>query len=402
MLNSKVIVEEAKDLLPKMIEIRRNLHMYPELSGYEYKTAEYIAEALESLGIKTKRGVGGTGVLGFLRGKQPGETVAFRADMDGLPIQDRKDVLYRSRVPGVMHACGHDGHVAILLGTAMILSRFQDELDGNVRFIFQPAEEGPGGAVSMIRDGALSDPPVDAIFGLHIWSDLPVGKVGFRSGTIFAATDDLTIKVTGKGGHGAAPHRAIDAIVVSSTIVLALQSLVSRERNPIEPVVFTIGAISGGCRPNVIADEVTMSATLRTLSPRVRADFLNRIERTARGIARGMGATCDVVVNTGYPVTVNSPDMTDFAEEAARKIIGDENIVHEDFPSMGSEDFGFYLQNTRGCFMLLGAATPGRTPYPAHHPKFDFDERAMAVGAALFSQIAFSFCQAERWTPPEG
>ncbi|HHY47825.1 MAG TPA: amidohydrolase [Firmicutes bacterium] len=396
-----VIIEKAQGLLPKMIEIRRYLHMHPELGGQEYETSRHIAETLEDLDIETKRQVGGTGVVGLLRGKRPGETVALRADMDALPIQDKKDVIYRSRHPGVMHACGHDGHVAMLLGAATLLSRCRDELDGNVKFIFQPAEEGPGGAALMVREGVMDNPRVSAIFGMHIWPDLPLGKVGLKSGPAFAATDEIFIKVIGQGGHGAAPHRAIDAIVVASNIVLALQALVSRETDPMDPVVLTVGTISGGYKPNVIADEVTMGATLRTLSSRVRADILRRIERTAHGIAKGLGATCEVTVKNGYPVAVNSPDMTDFAEEAASKVVGEENIVHEEHPSMGSEDFGYYLQRARGCFLMLGAGTPGKPVVPAHSPKFDFDERAMAIGCAIFAQLAFSFCVSERWISPD-
>ncbi|HHV61768.1 MAG TPA: amidohydrolase [Firmicutes bacterium] len=394
-----VLLENARRIEPRLIEIRRAIHMNPELGGMEFKTSRLVAQVLRELGIEVVENIAGTGVLGLLKGAagvagSRMRTVAIRADMDALPIQDKKDVPYRSRVPGVMHACGHDGHVAMVLGAAMILAgvRGENKLPGNVKFIFQPAEEGPGGAKPMIEAGVLENPGVDMILGAHIWPEIPVGRVAIKSGAALASTDEIRIVIKGEGGHGAAPHRAVDAIVVAAQVINALQTIVSREVSPTSPVVLTIGTIQGGYRHNVIADEVTMTGTLRTLNPVVRMELPGKIDRLLRGIAGGMGASVEFTHIPGYPPTVNDSRIAELASRSAAKVIGGANVIREIEPSLGGEDFSYFLERVPGAFIMVGAGNPeAGITFPSHHPRFDFDERALATGAAILSQAAFDY-----------
>ncbi len=405
--------EEALRLEGQLRAWRRDFHMHPELGLQEHRTSALAAAHLQSLGMEVQTGVGGTGVVGLLRGgsstggsaraggpagvggsawARGGEhTVALRADMDALPIQEATGAPYASQVPGVMHACGHDGHVAMLLGAATILAGVREALPGNVKFIFQPAEESPGGARPMIEAGVLANPPVEAIFGAHLWAELPAGTVGIRYGTMMAAVDQFRILIKGEGGHGAAPHQAVDAICVAAQAVLSLQTIASRQIDPLEPVVLTIGTMNGGYRHNVIADRVELTGTVRTLSEKVRDEIPVRIERTLRGITEASGAGYELAYERGYPETINAPEPTRLVADVAAEMFGGGRVVETKAPEMGSEDFSFFLKEAPGTFFMVGIASPEKgIIHPHHHPAFDIDENALAIGAAVEVAVALS------------
>ncbi len=387
-----MVAERARALGQFCVETRRDFHMHPELGMQEERTARIVAAHLESLGIDVKTGVGGTGVVGVLQGARPGKTVAIRADMDALPIQDQKTVEYASRRAGVMHACGHDGHTAILMGVASLLSEMRDALCGNVKFLFQPAEEGPGGAKPMIEAGALLEPKVDACLGLHIYLDLPVGKVGVKYGTISAAADGFEIKIRGQGGHGAGPHETVDAIMVSGNLLVALQTIVSREISPTEPAVITVGTIHGGYRGNVIADEVTMTGTVRTLDALTRDAMPERIERVIKGVTDAMRASYDMRYSFGYPSVHNDRQMTALVERTAEEVVGRDSVEHITQATMGAEDFAYFAEVVPSCFFRLGARNESRgIVFPGHNPRYDFDEDAMPIGVEVLSLAAINY-----------
>lgn len=394
----RMLLTVARDILAEMIALRRDLHANPELGGKEQRTAGIVASRLRALGASVRDGIAGTGVVGVISGARPGPCVALRADMDALPIGDRKDVEYRSRVPGVMHACGHDGHVAMLLGVAEILKALSGEFSGSVKLIFQPAEEGPGGAEPMIRGGVLSDPDVSAVVSTHIWPDLPTGVVAVRSGPVMAAVDGIDITIRGEGGHGAAPHRSVDAIVVAAQAIMALQTIASRQVNPVDSMVLTIGTISGGYRHNVIADEVRMSGTLRTLNPALRKAVPGIIDRTLAGVTQSAGGTYEFTRTPGYPALINDETVASIIAESAKRLLGKRHVIEEIEPSMGGEDFAYFLQEVPGAMFMLGAGNPAKgAKYPAHHPRFDFDEDAMANGVALMVDVVLELLQRGTW-----
>jgi len=382
----------AKALLPEMIGYRRQFHQHPELGMEEFETAAKVAEVLRSLGLEPRERVGGTGVVVTIPGRGPGKTIAIRADMDALPVAEENDKPYASKVPGKMHACGHDGHTAGLLGVAHLLSEMRDKFDGQVKLLFQPAEEGPGGAEPMIRDGAMKDPDVDAVIGLHLNTEIPTGQIGLVRGIVSAAPDGFMITIKGVGGHGAHPHRSVDAIAVAAQVVTALQTIPSREVDPVNPIVITVGTINGGFRGNVIAPSVTMTGTVRTLDPDLRATVEERMRRLVGGICQAMRAEYEMGYSYGYPSVVNDNDITNLVETAAAGILGDENVLRIPTPSMGGEDFAHFAQEAPGCFVRLGARNEAKgTVFPGHHPRYDFDEDAMAVGAAVMVQAALDF-----------
>ncbi|MEW5865694.1 MAG: amidohydrolase [Bacillota bacterium] len=390
----RMLLTTARDVLADMVALRRDLHANPELGGKEQRTAGIVASRLRALGASVRDGIAGTGVVGVISGARPGPCIAVRADMDALPIEDRKDVEYRSRVPGVMHACGHDGHVAMLLGVAKILKALSGEFSGSVKLIFQPAEEGPGGAEPMIKGGVLSDPDVSAVVSTHIWPDLPTGVVAVRSGPVMAAVDGIDITIRGEGGHGAAPHRSVDAIVVAAQAIMALQTIASRQVNPVDPMVLTIGTISGGYRHNVIADEVRMSGTLRTLNPALRKTVPGIIDRTLAGVTQSAGGTYEFTRTPGYPALINDETVASVIAESAKRLLGKRHVIEEIEPSMGGEDFAYFLQEVPGAMFMLGAGNPSKgAKYPAHHPRFDFDEDAMANGVALMVDVVLELLQ---------
>jgi len=383
----------AKRIEPEMIRTRRALHQHPELAYHEVETSEYVADRLESLGIKVRRGVGGTGVLGILKGAKPGRVVALRADMDGLPVQETSDVEFRSKVDGVMHACGHDTHVAMLLGAARLLAEHRKELRGTVKFLFQPAEEhgGRGGAMPMIEDGVMEDPKVDFVFGLHIETTRRSGEFGVRGGAIAAAPDTFKVKILGRGGHGSAPHETVDPIYVAAHVILALQGVSSRMIDPVRPFVITVGAVHSGTKENIIPDVATLDGTIRTLDEETRRLAKKKVEEVAKGVCRTFGASAEVEFERyAYPVTVNDPDTTEKVAAVLETIPG--TRVRRIEAILGGEDFSRFLQKAPGTFYFLGSRNPAKgCVYPNHSSRFKVDEDVLKFGAASLAQLAFTF-----------
>jgi amidohydrolase len=388
--NTLQVLEQVRTFKPKLVEMRRHFHQYPELAFQEVNSAGYIAEYLSELGMEIRSGMAKTGVVGLLNGNSPGKTIALRADMDALPISEETGASYASQNEGVMHACGHDGHMACLLGAATILSKLNREFSGRVRFIFQPAEEGPGGARPMIEEGALEG--VDAIIGCHLWFDLPVGTIGFKYGSAMACLDSIDVTIVGKGGHGANPHQTVDAIAVSSQVISALQTIASREVSPVEPVVVTIGTISGGHAYNIIADRVTMKGTVRAINPDLRSTLPERIERIIGGIAKAMRADYEFKYHFGYPPLINHYGMTAMVEDVARKIVGPDKVIRVEKPTMGGEDMAYYLEKVPGTFAWIGIENSTKGICHSHHnAKFDIDEDALVTATQLLVLSAIEY-----------
>ena len=378
------IREEIKNIKDEIYTIRRHFHRYPELSFKEFNTAETISEHLDKLGISHKKGVGKTGVVGEIT-FGPGPTIALRADMDALPIQEENNLDYKSLNDGVMHACGHDGHMAILLGAANALSKNSKLKKGTVRFIFQPAEEGLGGAKYMIEDGCLDK--VDEIYGLHLWNYQLYGEVGIKDGPVMASADLFDIEVSGKGGHGATPQGTIDAIVVASNLVTMLQTIVSRNTNPLESTVLSIGKIKGGHNFNIISDKVHMSGTTRSYTEENRKMIKQRMKEVVEGVSKSFGADIKLNYKDGYPPTVNHSLQVEKVLEAASSIVA--SGAKNPYLSMGGEDFSYYLQNKPGCFFFVGSA-PNENEIlstPHHCSHFNIDERALLVGASVYLNL---------------
>jgi amidohydrolase len=371
------------EIMPGVIADRRHFHQHPELGFQEFETAKVVAERLRSLGVEDVRtGIAVTGVTGLIRGTKPGpgKVVLLRADMDALPIQEENDVDYRSTVDGKMHACGHDAHTAGLLGVARLLMERRDQFSGTVKLLFQPAEEGGGGALVMINEGVLEDPKVDAAFGLHVDQDTPIGKISIRTGPAMAAADRYTITIKGKGGHGAKPETTVDPIVVGAHIVTALQTIVSREVDPTEPAVMTVGALIAGNAANVIPDTAELRGTLRSFNPAVREQLSARVGEIAGGVAAAMRAEVIYQFHPGYPATVNHAEMADLVRETAAEVVGAENVLNPAL-IMGAEDFSYFLERVPGCYFFVGSKNEERgLVWGHHHPKFDLDEQVMANG----------------------
>jgi amidohydrolase len=387
--------EPIRALFPQMVKWRREFHMHPEISFQEVRTSARVAEILKQAGLEVRTGVGGRGVIGILHGNgDSSRTVALRADMDALPIQDEKTCEYRSTVPGVMHACGHDAHTAALLGVAVLLSQHRDEVPGRIVFLFQHAEEVlPGGAERMIEDGALEG--VDAVYGVHFWTSFPVGVVALNDHALMAGADTFHIEVIGKGGHGGLPHETVDAIAIASHLVVNLQTVVSRQIDPLKSGVITIGHIQGGRACNVIAERCVMTGTIRTLDPTLREFISARISEVTEQTCRMYGATYRVDFDWGTPPLVNHTVEAHRMAEVARKIVGNAK-VWEVPPVMAGEDFAYYLQQRPGAFCFVGAGNPERgIRYPHHHPLFDIDEEAMKVSAALLIETAMSYLRGD-------
>ena len=378
------IREEIKNIKDEIYTIRRHFHRYPELSFKEFNTAETISQHLNNLGISHKKGVGKTGIVGEIN-FGPGPTIALRADMDALPIQEENNLDYKSLNDGVMHACGHDGHMAILLGAANALSKNSKLKKGTVRFIFQPAEEGLGGAKYMIEDGCLDK--VDEIYGLHLWNYQLYGEVGIKDGPVMASADLFDIEVSGKGGHGATPQGTIDAIVVASNLVTMLQTIVSRNTNPLESTVLSIGKIKGGHNFNIISDKVHMSGTTRAYTEENRTMIKQRMKEVIEGVSKSFGADIKLNYKDGYPPTVNHSSQVEKVLEAANSVVA--SGAKNPYLSMGGEDFSYYLQNKPGCFFFVGSA-PNENEIlstPHHCSHFNIDERALLVGASVYLNL---------------
>ncbi len=386
------IKDLAQSLAPRLIEICRHIHSHPELSGQEYQTAAYVAGVLSSCGLHVREGVGKTGVIGELANQDNGShLLAIRTDMDALPIHERTELEYSSRQPGVMHACGHDVHTTVGLGTAMILARLGEALPGNVRFLFQPAEEIAQGASWMVADGAMEK--VSAIFSLHVFPSIPAGSVGVRYGALTAAADNLEIIIRGESGHGARPHEAIDAIWIAAQVITTLQQAISRTQNPLRPVVLTVGKIEGGRAPNVIADYVRLVGTVRSLHPETHAYLPEWIEKIVTNVCRTYGAHCQVEYQRGVPSVQNDPELTRLLEAAAKEAWGSDRVQILPEPSLGAEDFSLYLQHAPGMMFRLGVGHPDKTNYPLHHPQFHVDESAIVTGVVTLAYAAYRYWQ---------
>jgi amidohydrolase len=401
------IDKRAQLVLENVVRWRRDFHEHPELGNRETRTAKIVADHLRKLGMEVKTNVAHTGVVGVLRGGKPGKVVALRADMDGLPVTEQVNLPFASKVKatyngqevGVMHACGHDNHVAILMGVAELFAGMKEQLPGTVKFLFQPAEEGApsgeeGGAALMVKEGAFDDPKPDAVFGLHVWASGNVGHIGVRSGATMASSDVLRITVRGKQTHGAVPWGGIDPIVVTSQIVLGLQTIASRQLDVTKtPSIITIGSVHGGVRYNIIPDEVQLEGTIRTFNADVQRDIHRRIKLTAESIAAGAGATANVVITPLYPVTINDPKLTETMLPTLRRVAGSD-MVSEQPLVMPAEDFSYFAQRAPGMFIFLGATRKGVDPATApanHSPLFEVDEGVLPLGVRTLANLAADF-----------
>ncbi len=401
----KDLLQDIEGIESEVIEWRHHFHQNPELSNREFKTAEKIAKHLKSLGIDIRTDVGKTGVVGVLKGDGAGRVIALRADIDGLPVTERNELLYKSEVvttflekeTGVMHACGHDTHTAILMGVAEVLSKHKNLINGTVKFIFQPAEEGPppgeeGGAKLMIKEGVLTNPDVDAIFGLHINSGTPVGTIKYKSGGTMAAVERFVVNVKGKGTHGSAPWTGVDPILISAKIIDGFQTIISRESNLVqEPAVITVGKITSGVRFNIIPETAELIGTVRTLDPDMRTHIIQRMTEMASDIAKAYNGSATIDWQNNTVVTFNDPDLTSQMLPTLEAVAGKENVSTMK-ASTGGEDFSFFQEKVPGFYFFLGGMTPGNTtPYPHHTPDFKIDDAGMLLGVKTLSQMSIDY-----------
>jgi len=374
---------EAEALRDQLIAWRRDFHVHPELGFQEHRSAGVIADRLRELGYQVQAGVAHTGVVGLLEGARPGPVVMLRFDMDALPVTEENETGYVSQNPGVMHACGHDGHMAMGLGVATLIAPRRDQLAGTLKFVFQPGEEGMNGAEVMVQEGVLENPRPDVVLSTHVWNDKPVGSVGVSPGPVMAAAEKWTCTVRGKGGHGAMPHQTVDPVVAVAQIVTALQTVVSRNVSPLETAVVTVGTIHGGDAFNVVPPQVEMTGTIRTYDPEVRDTVLRRVREVVEGVAGACGADAELEITPLTPALANDPQVTEVVRAAAGAVVGPENISAGD-RTMGSEDAAFFLQEVPGCYFFLGSANAARgLNAPHHNPRFDFDEAALPLGVAI-------------------
>lgn len=392
-MDPSAIRTEAEALSNELIGWRRDFHQHPELGFQEHRTAGIVADALVALGMEVRPGLAGTGVVAILEGGRPGPTVLLRFDMDALPIQEETGAIYASLQPGVMHACGHDGHVAVGLGTARLLHHHKADLPGRMLFVFQPAEEGLGGAARMIAAGALSGPRPERALGMHLWNTRPVGWISAPAGPIMAAADVLEITVKGRGGHAAAPHQAIDPVVAAAYVVTALQSIVARNIDPRATAVLTVSQIAAGEAFNVIPSEALLRGTIRTFESEVRQRIIDRVEAIARGVAEGMGCQADVEIRSLTPAVLNDSAVASRVAGLARRLLpGCE--VDDVERSMVSEDMAFFLEAAPGAFVLIGSGNAARgLDAPHHSPRFDFDERALPEAVALLAAATWDLLE---------
>ena len=391
-VNLKQIRTEIRHLQPSIVKWRRMLHQKPELGFQEQITSEFIQQKLRSWEIPHQTAIAKTGVVATIESKSPGKVLAIRADMDALPIQEANQVDYRSQHDGKMHACGHDGHTAIALATAYYLSQHREDFSGTVKIIFQPAEEGPGGAKPMIEEGVLNNPDVDAIVGLHLWNNLPLGTVGVRSGALMAAVECFRLSILGKGGHGAMPDQTVDSIVVASQIVNALQTIVSRNVKPLDSAVVTVGELHAGTALNVIADTARMSGTIRYFNQELETLIGERLEAIIAGVCHMHNATYELNHWQLYPPTINDSEITELVRSVAEEVVETPIGVVPECQTMGGEDMSFFLQQVPGCYFFLGSANPEKgLAYPHHHPRFDFDETALGMGVEMFVRCVEKF-----------
>ena len=385
------IKELAKKYSAEIMAAREYFHANPGIEFQEFETTKKIIETLEKYGIEYEKDIAVTGILAIVRGKKDGKTVLLRGDMDALPIEEEADVPYKSTVKGVMHACGHDSHAAGLLGAALILNDLKDEISGNIKFAFQPAEENQGGAEPMIKAGILENPKVDAAFGLHVWGPYPEGKAITMKGPMMAAPDNIRIKLIGKGGHASMPNELIDPVVMAAEVILSLQTIVSRKINPLDPVVISCSTIHGGSAQNVIPNEVEITGTVRTLNEEVRKKMPTLMEQTIKGITDIYNGSYEFDYHWGYPCLVNDGKSTEILMSSAEKILGAENVGTMKQPTMGGEDFSYFSQKVPSSFIFLGVAKDMSNPPVHHHPKFAFDSKNTVVSSEILAQVAVDF-----------
>ena len=382
MFNVKQLVQEQKD---QVIRIRRELHQIPE-SGYtEKKTSARVADHLKAAGLDVRTGIAQYGVVGLLRTERPGPTLMIRADMDALPVTEQTGLPFSSTHAGAMHACGHDAHMAMVLGAALVLGRMKESLKGNIKFIFQPAEEGPGGAKPMIEEGVMENPVVDYAVGCHLWPGSPEGTIGVKAGPIMAAMNRFDIRIIGSEGHGAMPHLCVDALEVGTQVVNALQRIVSRHMNPLKPTVVSVGAFHAGKAFNIIPGEAELCGTTRTFDLEIWNTWEPRIRKILQGVCDSMGARFELKFDFGYPPTINDPFMADLVRRCAEEVVGPDKVLEPE-PTMGGEDMSYYLQRAKGCFFFLGVGRPGCAPL--HNAKFDFNEDVLLIGIETYCRIA--------------
>ena len=385
------IKEQIAEMRDWLIETRRAIHSHPELGFEEVETSKLVSGWLERFGLEVKRGVAKTGVVGLLRGGAPGKTVAIRADMDALPMDEATGVPYASKVKGKMHACGHDAHVTILLGVARFFSSIRDKVRGNIKWIFQPGEEGFGGGKLMVETGVLEDPKVDAIFAAHVFPFLSTGQVGITDGKAMASSDKFTLRIIGKGGHGAYPHVTRDPILAAGHVITQVQSIVSRNVNPLDSAVVSFGAVHGGKAYNVIPDEVELTGTVRSLSPGVREELKSRIEQIVQGVVSSLGLDYRYDFEYGYPVLVNDSKMSKLVVSVCSRTIGRENVI-DLLPSMGAEDFSYYLEKCPGAMFRLGVRNEEKgLIQPHHNTLFNIDEEVLPFGVEVFVRVIDEF-----------
>ena len=386
------LLQMARDAAPRAVALRREIHRHPELGNAEVKTSALVEQTLTGLGWAVERPVG-TSVVATLYGAHPGPTVAFRADMDALRIQEETKLPFASETPGVMHACGHDFHTAGLLGAAMVLSGLRSELRGNVKLLFQPDEEGDGGARRMIEAGCLENPRVDALFGAHVDPELPAGVIGLKYGKMYAASDTFRVMIQGQGCHGASPNDGIDAIAVGAQVVTALQQIVSRRIAPTDAAVISVGTFHGGTQMNAIAERCELEGIIRTLGPETRAEVRRLFAQTVKGTCDALGAQAEVALRESYPGVVNHEGMVDFVRRTVEELLGADHVALLNAPTMATEDFGYFTQAVPGAFYRIGVGNPeiGAT-WPIHSPRFMADEAAMVHLIAAHAAVAWRFC----------
>ena len=383
-------LQQAKALAPWLEEIFKHLHQHPELSKQEYETQKFVLAELAKLGIEAKT-CADTGVVGIIRGGKPGKTIAFRADMDALPIEEATNLPYKSQNPGVMHACGHDSHMTILLGLARIMNEKKADLSGNIKLFFQPAEEKDGGAKRMIEAGCMENPKVDAVFFSHCTASLPVGKIHVRSGATSAASDKFFVTFRGTGCHGASPHKGSDSIVAACQAVTALQTISSRRNNPADPVVVTVGSIHAGTAGNIIPATCEICGTMRTINPQTRLRVHEDFKQIVSGVAAAMGVEADIRIQSGYAATISDDAMVELARSAGDKVLGEANVIKRPEVNMGGEDFAYFCEAAPGCNYRLGVNSEKTGPAAVHNPTFMVDLDALPIGTAVYAQIAEDF-----------
>ncbi len=377
------LVREHKDLITKL---RRDLHLIPEPAYTEKKTAAYVADYLGRQGFEVQTGIAQTGVVGLMKLTRPGKTLMIRSDMDALPVTEATGLPFASTHERAMHACGHDGHMSMVLGAATILNKVKDKLNGNIKFLFQPAEEGPGGAKPMIEAGVMENPHVDFSVGCHVWPAIPEGSIGVKAGYLMAAMDRFDIRIIGKGGHGAMPHLCVDALEVGTQVVNALQRIASRQMNPLSPTVVTVGSFQAGTTFNVIPGEAEMCGTTRTFDRDIWKSWPERVEKIVRGVCESMGADYELKYTQGYPPLLNDESMAEVVRKCAADVVGEERVIEPE-QTMGGEDMAFYLEKSKGCFFFLGVGREGCAPL--HNPEFDLNEDVLLTGVETYCRVAF-------------